>query len=194
MLRALAVYDFDNTLIKGDSLWLFLAALCGRGPAALYAAAAVLLMLGQAECYRDRRTAFKRAWLRLALRGKTTSACQQAAHVVRLQVQWKTEVLKTLEQHAASGAEIVIATGALDSYIATVLEGVPYHVVLCTGMAVLGGQLTGNLKTPNTVRQAKADLVAEYIKRRGPFSRIYGYGNRPSDLPMLALCDDAFII
>lgn len=192
--KTLAVYDFDNTLVKGDSLWLFVAALRGAPVAAGTFAAGLVWALLTAEFYVDHRTAIKRRWLRLALAGQTLAACQQAAHVVRLKLRWKGNVVKTLEKHAADGAEIVIATGALNLYIATLLEGVPYHVVLCTALETVDDKLTGRMATPNTVRQVKADLVTEYIKRRGPFARIYGYGNKPSDLPMLALCDDAFVI
>lgn len=192
--KTLAVYDFDNTLIKGDSLWLFVRALRGLSLAGLTFALGLLWALLTPEFYADHRTAIKRRWLRLVLAGQTLDACQQAAHVVRLRIEWLGEIVKTLEQHAASGAEIVIATGALNVYIATLLEGVPYHLVLCTVMEERAGVLTGRLATPNTVRHVKAELVAEYIKRRGPFARITGYGNKPSDLPMLALCDDAFVV
>lgn len=194
MAKTLAVYDFDNTLIRGDSLWHFVAALRGAPLAALLAAAGFITAMFTREFYPDYKGAMKRQWLGLALRGQTLDACRQAAHIVRVQLRWKADVVKTLEKHAAEGADIVIATGALNTYIGTLLEGVPYHIILCTSMEQAGGKLTGRLATPNAVRAEKARLVAAYIKQRGPFDRISGYGNLPSDRQMLALCDDAFVI
>lgn len=195
MPKTLAVYDFDNTLIHGDSLWAFVCALRGTPLAVITAFIGLLHAVLTLQFYRDHRTAFKRRWLRLALMGASPDACQQAAHIVRLSARWKGDVVKTLEKHAAEGAEIVIATGALNVYIATLLEGVPYHIILCTSMETRpDGRLTGRLLTPNTVRLEKARLVAAYMQRRGPFDRVYGYGNMPSDRQMLALCSDAFVI
>ena len=194
MSRTLAVYDFDNTLIHGDSLWLFVCV----ARTWIGAAATILLGTGWAlltvEFYRDPKTAIKRRWLRLALNGLTLDAAAKAALQVKARVRWNGATVKTLEKHAAEGADIVIATGALDIYIGTVVEGVPYHLILCTVMEKKDGRLTGRLMTPNTVREEKARLVAAYIDQRGPFSHISGYGNLPSDRQMLNLCTDSFVI
>lgn len=194
MARTLAVYDFDNTLIHGDSLWLFVRAARTLPVAAITILLGTLWALLTPEFYGDPKTAIKRRWLRLTLAGVSLDACQNAALKVRGRVRWKGDVVKTLEKHAAEGADIVIATGALDVYIAAVADGLPYHLILCTSMEKNNGRLTGRLLTPNTVRAEKARLVAAYIEQRGPFSHISGYGNLPSDRQMLALCNDSFVI
>ena len=44
------------------------------------------------------------------------------------------------------------------------------------------------------MRDEKARRVAEWLAQNGPFSEVWGYGNRPHDLAMLALTDHPNVI
>ena len=65
MNRAIALFDFDGTLVTGDSLPTFIACCVGWPRTVATALFAALVTLRAA----DRRTAFKALWLRLTLRG-----------------------------------------------------------------------------------------------------------------------------
>ena len=44
------------------------------------------------------------------------------------------------------------------------------------------------------VRAMKAQRVSAYLHHHGPFGETWGYGNRPSDVPMLALLNNKVIV
>lgn len=193
-MPTLAIFDFDGTLIRGDSLWLFITALRGRGRALRALLMAMLTAPASNTFWYDPRTAIKERWLAATLADATAAECAAAAALVRDNIHWLPAQRMALEQHAADGATILIATGALDVYITTLLDGLPITAVLCTPVERdENGTLTGRMGG-NAVRAAKAARVAAYIKQHGPFTRIIGYGNLPHDRQMLGLCTEAHFI
>ncbi|MEA1677778.1 HAD-IB family phosphatase [Nitrospirillum sp. BR 11163] len=213
-LPGLAVFDFDGTLARGDSLLPFLARVAGgetlrrhlagsvagaasrRLPVRPLAGRETLVKGGDAgDADDDFKTAFKRRLLRRCLAGVPLERAREAAAEMGAWVRWHTPLRDTLMRHADQGHRILVATGALTLYMPALLADLPVHDLLGTEMAVGDdGLLTGEMVAGNCVRAEKARRLALWMEETGPYGRRWGYGNQPSDLPFLALMDEATVV
>lgn len=218
-LPGLAVFDFDGTLARGDSLLPFLARVAGGDTLRRHLAGSVagaasrrfpvrplagrhlpgretLVKGGDAsDADDDFKTAFKRRLLRRCLAGVPLERAREAAAEMGAWVRWHTPLRDTLMRHADQGHRILVATGALTLYMPVLLADLPVHDLLGTEMAVgEDGLLTGEMVAGNCVRAEKARRLALWMEETGPYGRRWGYGNQPSDLPFLALMDEATVV
>lgn len=195
-MRELAIFDFDDTLTHGDTLGLWLAEIAGRGGLYRHALVAAIgcWIAGRGP---DRRTRFKDLLWRDILAGVSINHAISAAELAYAKIHWRTETNEILRQHRAEGRDILIATGAArlcaEIFIARHF-GADGITVMGTELEVQDGHFTGNMAGGNCVRAEKARLVAAWLEQNGPYDRIYGYGNAPHDIPMLALVTDKNII
>ncbi|MEI6559757.1 MAG: haloacid dehalogenase-like hydrolase [Rhodospirillaceae bacterium] len=192
----IAVFDFDDTLIAGDSLPRFLYEVAGLTRTRLAMAGAVAGALAGHGLGRpagvDLPGSVKALLLRATLQDLPIAAAHDGARRLRARLRWLTPQLDALHRHAAAGHRIVVASGALDVYLPILLEGLPVHDILATDMDIRDGRLTGHLTAGNCVRALKAARVRPLLDAwPGPS---WGYGNRPSDLPMLALVDHPTLV
>ncbi len=191
MTRKIAFFDFDGTLVKGDSLLPFLGFAAGWGALSLGFARALLL---PEAGHPDRRTGIKAALLRHTLAGLSVDHAHAAAQLLAPLRHWKEPAHSALLRLKEQGAEIVVATGALELYIGRLLEGLPVDKIIATEMESHNGILTGRMLGGNCVRAEKARRVDAYIKTHGPYAEIHGYGNAPHDLAMLELCTHKTVV
>ncbi len=187
MPKRAAIFDYDHTLITGDSFMPFLAAVGGR--VRLYAtliAGLFFLTLqriqGNAQ---DHRHFLKDYLLKKILAGRARDSFQQAAIKTRLWQKENPPVMQSLREHADRGDIIVIASGGLNLYLPELLRGTPYHFLICTDIGMDKDIATGEMINGNCVRLVKAERVAQWLAANGPFDEIHAYGNAPHDLPML---------
>ena len=195
--RTVAVFDFDDTLSKGDSMWPFLFAIAGRTCCFLALVEAAVhygldkLFLKPID---DEGTYFKERLLPRLLAGKRVEDLKPVLEKMVKKQRWLASTLNTLRIHYAVGHHIVIASGSLDLYLPTLLEDIPYHALICTDMEVKAGRLTGRMLSGNCVRARKAQRVEIYLNTHGPFAVSWGYGNAPHDIPMLDLLQHRVVI
>lgn len=189
MTRRIAIFDFDGTLVGGDSLLPYLGRVAGRVHAGIIFARALRSGMTQAGINPDDdlRTRIKAGMLYRALAGVPLVRAEAAAEHMRDWPRWHGPILSALRSHADAGDTIVVATGALSIYMNVLLRDLPVHRLLATEMEVQGGVLTGRMRGGNCVRAEKARRVSALLAELGPFEEKHGYGNRPSDLPFLAL-------
>ncbi len=187
MPKRAAIFDYDHTLITGDSFMPFLAAVGGR--VKLYATLGTGLVLLGFHRLRgdvtDPRHFIKDYLLKKILAGRARDSVQQAAIKTRHWQKENPEVMLSLREHADRGDIIVIASGGLNLYLPELLRNTPYHALICTDIGMDKDVLTGDMINGNCVRLRKAERVAEWLAANGPFDEIHGYGNAPHDLPML---------
>lgn len=193
-----AFFDFDGTLIHGDSLLVFIGEVIGHRRAHLALADAIRSGLHRHVRGRgpgvDLPGSVKTIMLKRTLRGLALADALAAAERMVHRIRWHAPLLETLKAHRRHGRRVVIATGALDLYMPALLRGLEVDDLLATGMEVVDGTLTGRLSTGNCVRLDKAERVRAWLHAHGPFTETWGYGNRPSDLPMLALLHQKTIV
>ena len=187
----IAIFDFDDTLIAGDSLPRFLDEVAGAARTRLAMLGAVAGALAAQAAGRPAGVDFpgsvKALLLRATLLGIRMTAAYDAARRLKARLRWLSPQLDALHRHAAAGHRIVVASGSLDVYLPILLEGLPVDDILATDLEHRDGRLTGRLAAGNCVRAHKAERVRPLLAATGGPS--WGYGNRPSDLPMLALVD-----
>lgn len=193
-----AFFDFDGTLVRGDTLPMFIAEVIGPRRTHLAFADAIRSaghrhLRGRAPAV-DFRGSIKSILLKRTLRGLALAEAHAAAERLCAKLRWHPPTVHALREHRRAGRRVVVATGALDVYMPFLLRGEPVDDLLATGMEVLDGRLTGHLATGNCVRADKADRVRAWLSAHGPFGETWGYGNRPSDLPMLALLDRRVVV
>ena len=194
----IALFDFDDTLVAGDSMPRFLKELLGVTRARLAMAGAVVRAL--AGCVAghpagvDFPGSIKAELLHATLAGVAVTDAQATARRLKPRLIWLTPQLQALRNHAAAGRRVVVVSGALDVYLPILLEGLPVHDVLATDLACHDGRLTGRLAGVNCVRRAKAACVQAFLAAHAPTGPTWGYGNRPHDLPMLALVDHPTVV
>ena len=196
--RGIAIFDFDGTLIRGDSLLPFLELVAGRTRARTSLLRAVRSALWNRAVRRgeeDSRTAVKAGLLARTLKGVPVEQARAAAGQLRGWIRWYPPMVEALRRHAAAGDRIVVATGALKIYMPDLLTGLPVDDLIATEMEVVDGRFTGRMcHGGNCVREEKARRVTAYLRDHGPFSASHGYGNRPSDLPFLALMQNPTVV
>lgn len=196
--RGAAFFDFDGTLIHGDSLPMFVAEVIGRHRTRLAFADAIRSGLHRHARGRavgvDLRGTIKAILVRRTLAGLPVAEAAAAAERLVHRLRWHQPMVDAMRRHREAGCRVVVATGALDVYMPALLHGLPVDDLLATGLESVDGTLTGRLCTGNCVRFDKADRVRDWLTRHGPFPQTWGYGNRPSDLPMLALVDRPTVV
>jgi len=193
MIRGLALFDLDHTLTRQDSLPMWIAILVGwRRAIRAFAMAGFAFRPGRA----DLRGRAKESVLRWSVRGATVAEAQAAGRLLGSRIRWRESMIAALNAHREAGRAIVIATGSPVIYAGALLRaaGIKPDGLIGTEIEVIDGKLTGRLAGANCIRDEKAKRVAEWIKANGPFSESWGYGNRPHDLPMLALIDHPTVI
>ena len=193
-----ALFDFDDTLIAGDSLPRFLDTVVGVARTRMAMVGALTGALAAHAIGRPPGTDFpgsvKALLLGLTLPGVSLAQAHDAARALKPRLRWLAPQVAALHAHAEAGRRVVVVSGALDIYLPILLEGLPVHTVLATDMECRNGVLTGALTGANCVRQAKADRVRAFLAEQSTTGPTWGYGNRPHDLPMLALVTHATII
>lgn len=198
--RTLAVFDFDDTLVQGDSFWPFLAYVAGW-PRTGFALGAALFDFGLRRlkdkndpALQDPRTFIKLQLMQRLLAGRTLASIAPALQKLRHWQKWYEPMRKELLEHKAQGHCVVIASGGLDLYLPTLLQDIPHDALICTETGVENSMITGTMPAGNCVRQRKAELVAAYITEHGPFASSWGYGNYPHDVPMMNLLKHRIIV
>jgi HAD superfamily phosphoserine phosphatase-like hydrolase len=180
----IAIFDFDATLVAGDSLWPFLVRVAGRAAACAALAEAVSTYLVGGLEEKDSRSFIKASLLSRLLKGRSITEAKKAALSLRSWIK-PLPTLNKLNWHFAQGHHVVIATGGLDIYMPILLHDIPHHAILSTEIGVEDGCLTGVMTSGNCVRERKAERVAAYMRENGPFEESWAYGNFPHDIPML---------
>jgi HAD superfamily hydrolase (TIGR01490 family) len=194
----IAVFDFDGTLVENDSFFPFLAFVAGwpRTFAVFLEALGLFALhrLRDDPAAEDHRTFIKAYMMKKLLAGTRVEGLPSALGRLRNWRRWKESIRATLMRHHEAGHHIVIASGGLDLYLPYLLEDLPHHAIVCTRVGVADGVVTGEMISGNCVRVRKAELVAEYIAKNGPFGESWGYGNLPHDLPMLELLTHRVVV
>ena len=197
MTKRVAVFDFDHTLVLGDSFWPYLFHAVGkRRTAAALAEGVALLGMRRArgKVAGGGSTFIKSHLLRRLLTGKNRDYLREAAVKTRAWQKENLPVIRALHEHHARGDKIVIASGGLDLYLPELLRDVPHDALICTDIGVENGVVTGAMINGNCVRLCKAERVGKWLAENGAFEESWGYGNYPDDVPMMNLVKHRIIV
>lgn len=188
---AFAFFDFDDTLAKGDSIFPFLLYSIKRGIAPrrqLFKAAAGFLRW---KVQPSSGRAVKEMSLSY-IQGRTVEEMDNIARDFFREVQQKAffedaapELFRLREQ----GVKIVVVSASSDLYMKVLPEFLPVDAVISTVCETADGRYTGKIGK-NCKGEEKVRRIHEWLEAQGlciDKEKSHGYGDSPSDAPMLLL-------
>ena len=186
--KGIAAFDFDGTLVAGDSLPRYLSRLLGRRRfASVLSASGPAMAAGYRSAGRD---GAKAALLMRAVAGveaaRATEVGESFAGVLAAQV--RPRMADRIEWHREQGHKLVLVSASLGLYLIPFGKLSGFDEVIATALEVgPDDRLTGRLKGPNVRAAQKAVLLRELI---GPEAvTVWAYGDSRGDREMLAMAD-----
>lgn len=186
-----AFFDFDDTLAKGDSIFPFLLYCIKRGYAPktqLFKAASGFLRW---KIQPSSGRAVKE-WTLSFIKGRTVEEMDELARDFFRDVQQKAffEVAAPeLFRLRELGTKIIIVSASSDLYMKVLPEFLPVDAVISTTCEVSDGKYTGKIGK-NCKGEEKVRRIHEWLEAQGlciDKEKSHGYGDSPSDAPMLLL-------
>lgn len=193
MQKPYALFDFDGTLIRGDSIVRFVRYAHARGltgagglaRAALWAVA-YGLHLTTAERAKRESLSFLAGREQGGVEALGRAFCREEL-LPRLYPQGVEE----LRRRHAEGAEVLLVTASPSFYLEALKEELPIQRIIGTRMHVENGVYTGLIAGENCRGVQKPLRLAEDLAARGDmvdYASSWAYGDSAGDAPMLALC------
>lgn len=185
-----AAFDFDGTLVEGDSLLPFLRRLCGVRRLAVAGVGARRELFGLRRGG-DARDVAKAAFLARALPGIDAgrAAVLADAYAARLECRLRPDTLARLRQHQADGDRVVLVSASPALYLEPLGRRLGLDAVLATGLVVgPDGRFTGELLGANCRGPEKARRLQAYLATLtvSPIT-LWAYGDSDGDREMLAM-------
>jgi phosphatidylglycerophosphatase C len=178
----LAIFDFDNTITRQDSLIDFIYH--AIGPVRFLSSSIYLspLLIGhQLGLISSARTKeivlshFFKDWKQDKL---NSIASRYSRDILPLIV--RASALQKLHWHQSQNHKIVIVSASLEIYLMDWCQSINAEL-LATGLDFKEGRFTGKLSTPNCKGPEKLRRIQEHYDLKA-FEYIYAYGDSPSDL------------
>ena len=193
---SLALFDFDGTLTKGDSLAPFLKSVAGSGGLAGAMVASLPWLAGYALGLTPNDVA-KQRLLAATLGGRGFAELEASGRAfARDQVpqMLRDDMMAAFRRRRDEGRACLLVSASLDLYLAPWAEAQGFAGVLCSKLAVDGaGRATGKLDGGNCHGREKVRRVRAWIEARGEVvGHCVAYGDTPGDAPMLDMADEAY--
>lgn len=192
---AVAFFDFDGTLTRGDTLLPFLKHVVGSQ--AYYTQLARLSpVLGAYFVKLLRNDIAKQKVLERYLTGYTLKELSRLGRTFSDEVipsMLRQEGIARLRWHQAQGHDCVLVSASLDSYLSHWARHQGFTAALTSSLAGdAKGVVQGRVEGKNCYGEEKARRVRQWLKGRRPRCS-YAYGDSTGDLPLLALADHGFL-
>jgi phosphatidylglycerophosphatase C len=184
MSTVVALFDFDGTLGRGDSLLPFLRRVAGPTELAL--------ALGRHITVARDRDRYKERVLATLLAGREVQPIAALATSFGAELvagHLRTEVVAHLREHQAAGHRTALVSASPALYLEEVRQRLAIDFDLSTRLAVGDdGRFTGALDGGNCRGPEKARRAAELIGRLGA-DEVHAYGDSSGDAELLALAE-----
>ena len=184
--RTIAVFDFDGTITKRDTLAPFLAKFAGKTRVVIAGLRHAPSMLAAAIGFGDRDAAKEKFLITLIggrLEGELISDGLDYAALVLSEKQFNTLVIERLTWHIDEGHEVVVISASLDVYIQGIAASLGATQAFGTEIEVNGGVLTGRLLGGNVRAANKVQRLDKWLD--GQDCEIWAYGDSSGDDQLL---------
>jgi phosphatidylglycerophosphatase C len=188
-VAGVAAFDFDRTLIEGDSFVPFLASVVGRR-----ALAGGIVRSTPALALGARRDVMKAALIARLLRGYPYAElrAQGETFAQQLSARVRPSMAARLAWHRDRGHRLALVSASLDVYLAPLGDRLGFDGILATSLEVGDdGRLTGHLNGANVRRAEKAARLRQWLEREldGARYELWAYGDSAGDKELLAMAD-----
>jgi HAD superfamily hydrolase (TIGR01490 family) len=195
-----AFFDFDKTLLETESAKLGLKYLWEQR----LLSSRFLLKIVVANFFFQRHLVTDETVAHLILkfyRGKRLDEFVDGApwfYNEYLKPQLAPNILAKAKEHQHNGHVLILISGSIRYMLkpVPVVEDIGFDHLLCTDLEIGDdGLLTGRAKGPLCVNRTKRTLAIELACKQGiDLSCSYAYGNHQSDIPLLELVGNPFVV
>jgi len=192
-MSAIAFFDFDGTITKGDSFFRFLFFKRKLNAELLYKLAKALWVMAAWKLGFQNNNKSKEKIFSIFFKGTDegsyTRQCSEFASTV-LPGMIKKDAMEKIQWHLNEQHKVVIVSASVESYIAFFATGIKADYI-ATRIEVENGKLSGNFLGHNCYGAEKATrILAQYNIR--DYDLVYAYGDTNGDKEMLNLADKPF--
>lgn len=104
-------------------------------------------------------------------------------------------VVARLQQHQARGETPVFVSGSFTQLLKPIAIELKVKTVLAINLIMENGICTGDIDSPQTIGEGKAEAVRQFLQEQQSHSAAcFAYGDDISDLPMLKLVGTATVV
>lgn len=193
----LAVFDFDGTLTRRDTLVPFLLFSLGLlGFLRVMLMSLPWLLAYALKLMGNQRS--KAQLLKFAFADAPCAALERKANAfvaLSLANQWQPWTLAELARHQQAGHRCIIVSASPDIFINAAGHKLGIDAVICTMMRQVGGLYTGEMATPNCHGEEKVRRLNAWLAINQPSTtqpEMHIYGDSSGDIPMLRLAHFAW--
>lgn len=188
----LAVFDFDGTMIRGDSIvsYLWFARKKGLLSLPCLIRAGLFGALSQAGIVSRQRAKSAALSFRKALSEAQKTALDQAFAKTLIN-RIRPEALSVLQDHRVRGDLVVLLSASTDHYMRYVAKDLPVDQLICSTTDE-NGRVLRNVRGEEKVA-ALRELLSE-LPEETDLSHSTGYGDSASDLPLLRLLGRPYLV
>ncbi len=192
MQKGLALFDFDGTITRKDSLLEFIKFASGKWAFYLTMGLFSPIILFYMYFKKDGSVA-KRKVLSYLFKGKSRQELD------RLGKKFSEEIvpsilipsaIEEIELHKKQKDRIVVISASLENWLKPWADSMNLEVI-CTQLEFVEGKFSGRFATPNCNGQEKVNRIKAYLNPED-YNPIFAYGNSSGDRPMLAMADHGF--
>lgn len=184
----LIIFDFDGTLIKGDSFFmlnlLLTPKIIDRLRLYFYMALTKINLLDNG---RFKEKIIRKFWISLAANDKKNIVEKLFCQINR---QLKTQVTEKLRKHIDSNDEVIILSASPDFYLNTYVQTTFPGAKIAASKVKIEGK---NLKLENYYRETKTQITERLIEEND-YGKIILYTDSINDLPLINLCSITYLV
>ena len=184
MKQKVALFDFDNTLSQGDSIYHLLKYYMVKHPLSVFRFIKVgVLYLG----YKLNCCSFIPAKQALLFPlDKMSDQELQDFYIQIIEPHYYLNVVKELEKRKEEGCVIVLCTASVEEYMQ--YTRLPIDVLIGTKTKRINNHPSSIIISKNCKREEKVIRINEYLKEQGyeiDYDNSWGYSDSITDMPML---------
>ena len=191
-MNDIAVFDFDGTVIRGDSVTALVLYARKKG---ILSAGELLACAFQGILYRlhlsDALTAKTYAHRFLKRMPADERLCFLSSFARLLAERAYPEALKEIQRYHAADMHVVLCSASCECYMQFVAEELQADALLCTPC-----DPDGTVRGPNCRGEEKVRRIDRWLAENGMTRNCLtaGYGDSKGDIPMLLMCRNATLV
>ena len=194
MHKKIILCDFDGTLIRGDSLFMFLR--FAKGSFVYYLGLVILLpilILGFLGLISNHRT--KEIMLSYYLKNNTEEEINKISTDFKIILNRKNNIqlLEKINIYKENGYDVYIVSASILNWIRPWAESNGINNIISTQLEFINNKFTGKFLTPNCNGEEKVRRIREVFVNREELY-IISFGDSKGDYPMFKYSDEFYQI
>lgn len=196
MAKPIALFDFCDTLIEGQSVGLFLDYLYRREPR-LWKKIRIRINRRFNPHPSSAGLAYKNHLLgpfKGMARDRLEALAESFCHDVLLQ-RLRHPVVDRLKAHRDAGVACALVSGGLDIYLRPFARHFDMDYVVSTRLKFVADRFSGTIEGRECLGSWKVEVLGEVVPLEDfDLAESFAYGDHPGDIPLLLLVGNGFVV